>query len=164
MLRMQSSIPAVPESVTRIRHEVADLAARAGIDGEHLDAIRLAVSEAVTNAVLYAYGADDGQVHATAELAGDELWVLIADDGRGIHAGAESLGLGLGLALMSEVCDGFTIVERARWRHRAATALHGPRRGRGRPAWSTSLTPRKTASLPAIRRCRSRSMRAWSQF
>ena len=110
---MQSSLPAVPESVTRIRHEVADLAGRAGIDGEPLDAIRLAVSEAVTNAVLYAYGAVDGQVHAIAELAGDELRVLIADDGRGIQAEPASLGLGLGLALMSEVCDGFTIVERA---------------------------------------------------
>ena len=96
MLRMQSSMPAVPESVGLIRYAVADLAAGAGVAEEQLDAIRLAVSEAVTNTVLYAYGESGGEIHATAELAGDELWVLIADDGRGIHAGLESRGLGLG--------------------------------------------------------------------
>ncbi len=106
-------MPAVPESVGLIRHAVADLAAGAGVADEQLDAIRLAVSEAVTNTVLYAYGETGGEVHATAELAGDELWVLIADDGRGIHAGPESRGLGLGLALMSEACDDFSVVERA---------------------------------------------------
>ena len=113
VLRTQSSVPAVPESVGLIRHAVADLAAGAGVGGEQLDAIRLAVSEAATNTVLYAYGAEVGEIHATAELAGDELWVLIADDGRGIHAGPESRGLGLGLALMSKVCDDFSVVERA---------------------------------------------------
>ncbi len=113
MLRMQSSMPAIPESVGLIRHAVADLAAGAGVAEEQLDAIRLAVSEAVTNTVLYAYGESGGEIHAAAELAGDELWVLIADDGRGIHAGLESRGLGLGLALMSEVCDDFSVVERA---------------------------------------------------
>lgn len=112
-LRLDSSLPAVPESVTLIRHAVADLAADAGIDGEQLDAIRLAVSEAATNTVLYAYGSDDGEIHTTAEFAGDELWVLIADHGRGIDAGPQSRGLGLGLALMSEVCDGFTVIGRA---------------------------------------------------
>lgn len=111
-LRMESSLPAVPESVARIRPAVAELAAGAGIDSEQLDAIRLAVSEAATNTVLYSYAGDDGEIHTTAELAGDELWVLIADDGRGIHAGLESRGLGLGLALTSAVCDGFTVVER----------------------------------------------------
>ena len=38
--------------------------------------------------------------------------MLIGDDGRGIYAGPESRGLGLGLALMSEVCDDFSVVER----------------------------------------------------
>lgn len=111
---MQSSLPAVPESVALIRHAVADLAAAVGVCGDRLDAIRLAVSEAATNIVLYAYAEPGGHIHVTAELAGGELWVLIADDGRGIHAGPESRGLGLGLALMSEVCDGFTVIERAR--------------------------------------------------
>ena len=110
---MQSSMPAVPESVGLIRRAVADLAAGAGVEAEQLDAIRLAVSEAATNTVLYAYGEGEGEIHATAELAGDVLWVLIGDDGRGIHAGPESRGLGLGLALMSAVCDDFSVVERA---------------------------------------------------
>ncbi len=147
---MQSSLSTVPESVGRIRHDVAEMAAAAGVRGDQLDVIRLAVSEAATNIVLYAYGATDGKIHVTAELAGDELWVLIADDDRGIHAAPESRGLGLGLALMSEVCDGFSVLDRAD----GGTVLRlrftiGAIAGR-------SPGSRNTASLPAIRRCRSR--------
>ena len=110
---MESSLPAAPATVGRARHAVAEMAAAAGVQSDVLDAIRLAVSEAVTNIVLYAYSANDGDVHVTAELAGDELRVLVADDGRGIHAGPDSRGLGLGLALMSKICDGFSVLDRA---------------------------------------------------
>ena len=147
MLRIQSSVPAVPESVRLIRHAVADLAAAAGVGGEQLDAIRLAVSEAATNTVLYAYEADEGEIHATAELASDELWVLIADDGRGIHAGPESRGLGLGLALMSEVCDDFSVVERAgdgtelQLRFKIRAPAEGPRQDPWRESRSSATDP-----------------------
>ena len=137
--RMQSSLPAEPESVGRVRRAVADIAVAAGVPPEQVDAIRLAVSEAVTNTVLHAYGTGDGEIHALAELAGDELWVLITDDGRGLHAGPESRGLGLGLALMSEVCDGFSALERAnggtelrlRFKIPASTATPDPAHFRG---------------------------------
>ncbi len=113
LVRLQSSLPAEPSSVRQIRHSVAELAATAGVHGDQLDAVRLAVSEAVTNIVLHAYAGTQGEVHVTAEVATGELWVLIADDGRGIRVAPESRGLGLGFALMSEVCDGFSVVERA---------------------------------------------------
>ena len=136
---MQSSLPAEPESVGRVRRAVAEIAVAAGVPREQVDAIRLAVSEAVTNIVLHAYGASDGEIHALAELAGDELWVLISDDGRGLQAGRESPGLGLGLALMSEVCDGFSVLERAnggtelrlRFKIPASTAPPDPAHFRG---------------------------------
>jgi two-component sensor histidine kinase len=46
-------------------------------------------------------------------MAGGELWVLIADSGCGIHAGRESDGLGLGLAMIAKLTDGFSVVERS---------------------------------------------------
>jgi anti-sigma regulatory factor (Ser/Thr protein kinase) len=112
-LLIRSSLPAAPETVRHVRHIVADMAVAAGVQGELLDTIRLVVSEAVTNIVLYAYSAGDGEVRVTAELAEDELRVLVADAGPGIDAGPGSRGLGLGLTLMSAICDGFLVVDRA---------------------------------------------------
>ena len=86
----------------------------AGAAGERLDEIRLAVSEALTNAVVHAYrNGEAGRLHVTAAVASDELWVLIGDDGRGLHAWNDSRGLGIGLSLISGLSDDFAIVTRA---------------------------------------------------
>ena len=52
-------------------------------------------------------------MHVTAAVASDELWVLIGDDGRGLHAWNDSQGLGIGLSLISGLSDDFSIVTRA---------------------------------------------------
>ena len=39
--------------------------------------------------------------------------MLIADNGCGMRAGRDSDGLGLGLALIAQMTDGFSIVERS---------------------------------------------------
>ncbi len=104
---------ALPGTVPVARKDVADFAARAGVSGRQLDAIRLAVSEALTNVVVHAYRAEPGQIHVTAAVASDELWVLVADDGCGHQTPATSPGLGWGLALMAESSDSFEIAERA---------------------------------------------------
>ena len=96
------------------RRALAAVAAAAGAAGERLDEIRLAVSEALTNAVVHAYrNGDAGRLHVTAAVASDELWVLIGDDGRGLHAWNDSKGLGIGLSLISGLSDDFAIVSRA---------------------------------------------------
>jgi anti-sigma regulatory factor (Ser/Thr protein kinase) len=111
---LNKSYRAVPEAVPLARHAVAGVAADAGAAGERLDDIRLAVSEALTNAVVHTYrGGDVGRLHVTAAVASDELWVLIGDDGRGLHARNASQGLGIGLSLISELSDDFAIVTRA---------------------------------------------------
>jgi anti-sigma regulatory factor (Ser/Thr protein kinase) len=104
--------PAAVESVPLARDAVVTFAATAGATPERLEAIRLAVSEAMTNAVMYAYGDDSGQIEVAATLASGELWVLIADDGCGLRADARSDGLGLGLALIALASDSFTVVRR----------------------------------------------------
>jgi anti-sigma regulatory factor (Ser/Thr protein kinase) len=111
---LNESYPAVPEAVPLARRALATVAAAAGAVGDRLDEIRLAVSEALTNAVVHAYrGGEVGRVHVTAAVAAGELWVLIGDDGRGLHAWNDSQGLGLGLSLISWLSDDFAIVTRA---------------------------------------------------
>jgi anti-sigma regulatory factor (Ser/Thr protein kinase) len=111
---LNESYPAVPEAVPLARRALTDVAARAGAAGERLEEIRLAVSEALTNAVLHAYYDDEaGWFHVTAAVASGELWVLIGDDGRGLHAWNDSSGLGIGLSLISGLSDDFAIVTRA---------------------------------------------------
>ncbi len=78
---------------------MADYASAAGIQGEQLDGVRLAVSEAVTNVVLHAYRDEPGEVHVTARVVDHELWVLIADDGVGLGTPTLRPGLGLGSRL-----------------------------------------------------------------
>jgi serine/threonine-protein kinase RsbW len=111
---LSDSYPAVPEAVPLARRALADVAAAAGAGGERLEEIRLAVSEALTNAVVHAYREGDaGHFQVTAAVASGELWVLISDDGRGLHAWNDSRGLGIGLSLISGLSDDFAIVTRA---------------------------------------------------
>ena len=110
---LNESYPAVPESVPRARHALTDVATAAGAGGERLEEIRLAVSEALTNAVVHAYrGSEAGRFQVTAAIASGEFWVLISDDGRGLHAWNDSRGLGIGLSLISGLSDDFAIVTR----------------------------------------------------
>lgn len=110
---VRESFPAVAASIPLARSVITDWAEEAGAGREQVDQMRLAVSEALTNVVLYAYPWRTGDMHVTARMAGNELWVLIADSGCGIHAGGDSEGLGLGLALISKMTDGFSVVERS---------------------------------------------------
>jgi len=111
---LNETYPAVAEAVPLARHVLTEVAAAAGAGGERLEEIRLAVSEALTNAVVHAYRGDDtGHFHVTAAVASGELWVLISDDGRGLHAWNDSRGLGIGLSLISGLSDDFAIVTRA---------------------------------------------------
>jgi anti-sigma regulatory factor (Ser/Thr protein kinase) len=111
--RLRESYPAIPSSVPAARHAIAECAAEAGARGAQLDAIRLASSEALTNVVQYAYRAHTGHIYVTARAAGGEFWVLIADSGCGIQAPSESTGLGLGLALISQLADGLSVMQRS---------------------------------------------------
>jgi serine/threonine-protein kinase RsbW len=107
------SYPAVPESVPELRRDIEALARRHGATPEQLDAIRLAVSEAGSNAVLHAYRDRPGVVEVTAAVSAGELSVLVADEGCGFHAAPSSPGLGWGLALIAHSASDFTLVERA---------------------------------------------------
>ncbi len=104
---------ATPEAVRLIRNSVTDYASAVGIAGSRLEDVRLLVSEAVTNVLMHAYRDQPGPVHVIARVVDNELWVLIADEGVGNNVPTERPGLGMGLVLMTTMCDGFTLVDRA---------------------------------------------------
>lgn len=107
-------MPAVGESVPCARRAVARYAqAVAALDADLLDAIRLAVSDAVANAALHAYPQRSGRVELTADMADGELWVLMADTGRGLNRPSDRAGLGMGLALMATVTGELVLADRA---------------------------------------------------
>jgi len=110
---LNRTYPAVPDSVPEVRRAVGELAAAAGATPEQVQAIRMAASEAATNVVIHAYGANPGKLYVTAAAVLDEFWILIGDDGCGMRARSVSPGLGLGLMLISQKSDDFTILMRA---------------------------------------------------
>lgn len=107
------SYAAVPASLGRARRAVTELARAAGATPDQFDGIRLATSEALTNVIVHAYRDRPGEIHLTAAVAGGELWVLVADDGAGLHQDSAKSGLGLGLTLIAQACDELTIVKRS---------------------------------------------------
>jgi anti-sigma regulatory factor (Ser/Thr protein kinase) len=99
------SYPAVPSSVAKVRSNVAAVAEAHGASCRSVEAIRLAVSEAVTNTVLHAYPGRAGPVHITATVLLEQLLVVVADEGGGIDPDNDSPGLGFGLGLIAAYSD-----------------------------------------------------------
>lgn len=102
---------AEPETVTVFRHHAAAFAAEQGGGPDLVHDVALAVSEAVTNAVKYAY--DDGpgaSVSLSASAEDGWLTLRVGDQGTGFGAGSSD-GLGLGLTIIARLCDDLKIVQ-----------------------------------------------------
>jgi stage II sporulation protein AB (anti-sigma F factor) len=112
----ERSYRATPASVRRARADIADFAAASGVDPAHVGDIRLAVSEAVTNAVVHGYREMPGTVHVTAERADGALSISIRDFGCGMEprsAGSGHTGMGAGLALIGRVVGDLAVAPQA---------------------------------------------------
>jgi anti-sigma regulatory factor (Ser/Thr protein kinase) len=104
--RLAISVPSTPEAIAEIRNAVCQFAQSRGFHDEKVEAIKLALSEAVTNAVLHGYSDHPGQITVVAELEDrGGLQVVIADKGRGMLPHRDSDGLGLGVPIMSTLAD-----------------------------------------------------------
>jgi serine/threonine-protein kinase RsbW len=103
-----------PDQITILRTAVARYAEGLGADSEACGAVRLAVSEALTNVVKHAYlGNDPGYMTVRAWRDEDgTLVVSVLDDGQGLAARVDRRGLGLGLGLMAQMADDFRIATR----------------------------------------------------
>jgi serine/threonine-protein kinase RsbW len=115
----EATFPSSPPGVGAMRREVAAFAARAGMDDDGIGSVRLAVSEAATNAVVHAYRESDGELQVRAYVDGDELVVVVRDTGLGLAPRSDSPGLGLGMPLMASVTSRFRVVSAG-----AGTEIH----------------------------------------
>ena len=101
--------PAVTASVPAARHAVLRFLRESKTPDPPLMDIGLVVSEAVSNVVTHAYVGSDtpGEVRVRVECSGEQLEVVVEDDGGGMIPRPDSPGLGLGLPLMATVSERF---------------------------------------------------------
>ncbi len=99
------SLPAIPGSVPRLRRELLGAICGRGFDE---DAVGLAVTEALTNAVRHAYPGSQGPVTLSVTQPADRLVVVVADEGIGARSftarSGSDRGRGMGLPLLHELC------------------------------------------------------------
>jgi len=105
--RLHDRLPALPESIAPLRHSVLGFASDSGASERQREDIALAVSEALSNAVVHAYVGRDspGLLAVNARLRGRWLEVVVCDEGVGMLPRADGPGLGLGLALIARVTE-----------------------------------------------------------
>ena len=101
------------DSAARARSALADFAARQGVVPDTVDAVKLAVSEAVTNAIVHAYGGGhSGEVRVAAGVRDGHIWISVEDDGCGHVTPSTRPGLGYGLRVIQQVAQHANITER----------------------------------------------------
>jgi serine/threonine-protein kinase RsbW len=109
---LQMSLPARAENVAVVRHAVAGLGERLGMDDTSIADLKTVVTEAAMNAVVHAYPEDEGgllSVEAFAELEG--MTVVVRDYGMGIRPRpeVERPSLRIGLTLIAALSTSFEI-------------------------------------------------------
>jgi serine/threonine-protein kinase RsbW len=102
---LRRRVRASVHSVSSLRRELTDWAARAGLSREILEAVTLAGYEAMANAVEHAYPAqDDDAVALHAKLADRLVTVTVTDWGRWREPPADPGHRGRGLILIDKLC------------------------------------------------------------
>ena len=102
------------DEIGRIRHEVRDCARKHGATNP--DGVALAVTEAITNAVVHAYvdAPEPGAIEVVVQCLPEEgLEILVCDEGRGMMPRTDSPGIGLGLPLVATLAERFEVQARA---------------------------------------------------
>ena len=98
----------------------------AGASDEVTQAVALAVSETVTNAVVHAYDHEEpGDVRVSCHADGEHVIVEVADDGAGIWERHGSPGLGHGLAMVGALAHTLDIAPGPDGRGTAVTMAFG---------------------------------------
>jgi anti-sigma regulatory factor (Ser/Thr protein kinase) len=106
---LELDLPADAASVGAARHAIAEYVAGSTVDRL---AVEIAVSEAVSNAVLHAYrdGTPAGRIAVRARFGDGLLHLEVADGGVGMAPRPDSPGLGLGLPLIAQLAAQVEIV------------------------------------------------------
>lgn len=104
------TVPATARNVSEVRQSVLEFARANGVPEPRLSDLAVAVSEAVTNAVVHAFrGVGDSGTLGVAVTVREHEWidVRVTDDGSGMAPRDDSPGLGLGLPLIRHLADQF---------------------------------------------------------
>lgn len=106
------SLPALPANVALVRQALAGLADNLRIDPARAADMKIAITEACTNAVVHAYENHDGPLEVTMSVEHDRLVLSVRDRGHGLRplpSEGEGPPLGFGLALIASLSDEFGI-------------------------------------------------------
>ncbi|GGJ26293.1 anti-sigma B factor RsbW [Paenibacillus hunanensis] len=75
------NLPATAEFVDVVRLNLYGIASKMGFSYEDIEDMKVAVSEACNNSVLYAYGQDGGHIDVIFEIGEDTLSIIVEDEG-----------------------------------------------------------------------------------
>ena len=120
-------LPASAEYVDIVRLNLYGIASKMGFTYEDIEDMKVAVSEACNNSVLYAYGQKDGVVDVIFEVEESSLSITVKDEGEsfdGLDKSNERMTLhdkelsdvqvgGLGFYLMQVLMDDVSVVSEA---------------------------------------------------
>ena len=113
------TIPARPEYITLCRLALTGLSRVRAFSDETLADLKLALTEACSNAVRHAYAdGEGGVVDITYDLQPDRVVIEVADNGTGFDPASRGGGEdelregGLGIAIIRSIADEFEIGER----------------------------------------------------
>ncbi|GAC1436040.1 MAG: hypothetical protein NVSMB51_06630 [Solirubrobacteraceae bacterium] len=106
-MRFETSFPTEPASVAAARAEVRTVARECGLAELKVEDVALAVSEAVTNAVMHARART---ITLVAERGAGELLIIVGDDGTGLTPRRDSPGLGLGLPIIARLAKRLEVI------------------------------------------------------
>lgn len=112
---MTLSFVSKPENVAFARAVVAMFASQLDFTIDEIDEIKVAVSEAVSNAIIHGYEDKPGEVRVEATLSNGRIEVTVNDSGKGIadvawateatHTSRPDERMGLGLVFIREYMD-----------------------------------------------------------
>ena len=80
---VERRVPAKAQYIGVARLTISGLASRLGFSYDEIEDLKIALSEAVTNAVQHAYEREKGEVVVGCALFEDKIEIMIADNGKG---------------------------------------------------------------------------------
>lgn len=117
-INIELNIPCLSEFVGIVRLAVSGIATRMNFSIEEIEDIKIAVSEACTNSVQYAYESDlaSKRIFITCNIYDNKLEIIIKDEGKGFDVASiegrktmeiipDKLGLGLGITFIKSLMD-----------------------------------------------------------
>ena len=111
------TIPSMTEYVAVARLAISGIAGRIGFNIEEIEDIKIAISEACTNAIQHAYTDTNQKIDITINAYTEKLEVVVQDYGKGFdpknpvsnkHENDE-IGLGLGLTFIKSLMNEHTV-------------------------------------------------------